>query len=79
MRIIGICPKCIDYINAKARFERSRVTRSICAGCDARGTFDTFKVGGSLGDPNCSDCMTMTHCESHHKVDGLYPFAETPR
>lgn len=25
------------------------------------------------GDPNCSDCLTMTHCETHHKVEGLYP------
>lgn len=21
----------------------------------------------------CSDCETMSHCESHHKEDGTYP------
>ena len=25
------------------------------------------------GDPNCSDCCTMSHCETHHKTEGEYP------
>lgn len=29
------------------------------------------------GEPGCSDCETMTHCETHHKVEGLYPEPRT--
>jgi hypothetical protein len=25
------------------------------------------------GNPRCSDCATMTHCETHHKSEGVYP------
>jgi hypothetical protein len=25
------------------------------------------------GDPMCSDCCTMSHCETHFKLDGHYP------
>lgn len=28
-------------------------------------------------EPGCSDCETMTHCETHHKVEGLYPEPRT--
>jgi hypothetical protein len=25
------------------------------------------------GDPNCTDCLGMSHCETHFKIDGTYP------
>lgn len=25
------------------------------------------------GDPDCSDCLGMTHCEFHHKAECTYP------
>ena len=25
------------------------------------------------GEPNCSDCCCMSHCETHHKIEGEYP------
>ncbi len=25
------------------------------------------------GHRGCSDCETMSHCETHHKEDGTYP------
>lgn len=28
------------------------------------------------GEKDCGDCMTMTHCETHHKDEGTYPFDE---
>ena len=71
--ILGICPACIEYVDAKKRWEQPCVSRHVCAGCGARGTFDAFRVEGYLGDPNCSDCLSMTHCETHLKVEGLYP------
>lgn len=30
------------------------------------------------GEPGCSDCETMTHCETHHKSEGVYP-SDEPR
>ena len=27
-----------------------------------------------FGKPGCSDCETMTHCVTHEKVEGLYPW-----
>ncbi len=29
------------------------------------------------GEKDCGDCLTMSHCETHHKVEGTYPFEET--
>lgn len=77
--IVGICPTCADGINARERFERLCVARPKCAGCDKAGPWDAYRVDDNLGDPNCSDCMTMTHCETHHKVEGLYPLDPTQR
>lgn len=28
------------------------------------------------GETNCTDCMTASHCETHHKEEGTYPFDE---
>jgi hypothetical protein len=28
---------------------------------------------GPKGDPDCGDCCTMSHCETHHKEEGQYP------
>lgn len=25
------------------------------------------------GEPDCGDCQTMSHCETHFKLDGRYP------
>lgn len=25
------------------------------------------------GELDCSDCMTMSHCETHYKDEGTYP------
>lgn len=74
--ILGICDSCAEYIDAKKRFEQVTVERSFCNGCAKRGAFSAYRVMGDLGDPNCSDCLTMTHCESHHKVEGLYPVTD---
>lgn len=71
--ILGICDSCADYIDARDRFEQLCITRSFCNGCSKRGAWPAYRVEGSLGSPDCSDCMTMTHCETHHKVEGLYP------
>lgn len=30
--------------------------------------------GPYRGNPGCSDCMTMSHCETHEKAEGVYPF-----
>ncbi len=76
---LGICDACIEYIGAGARFERGsdRDAAPVCAGCSKPGIHDAFRVEGYLGDPNCSDCLSMTHCETHHKVEGLYPMVKS--
>ncbi len=28
---------------------------------------------GRRGSPDCSDCLSMSHCETHQKEDGTYP------
>ncbi len=30
--------------------------------------------GGYRGEYDCGDCCSMTHCETHHKDEGTYPF-----
>jgi hypothetical protein len=73
MPVVGICDSCADYINAMERFEQLCVERKFCNGCGKRIPCPGYRVEGSFGDPDCSDCMTMTHCEIHKKVEGLYP------
>lgn len=29
------------------------------------------------GEPSCGDCCSMTHCETHGKDVGTYPFDDT--
>ncbi len=74
MIAVGICPMCADYIDAKGRFKELPVFLQYCAGCESEGLCQAFVVPGYLGDPSCTDCLSMTHCETHHKVEGLYPF-----
>lgn len=31
---------------------------------------------GYRGEYDCSDCCSMSHCETHHKDEGTYPFDE---
>ncbi len=33
--------------------------------------------GGYFGEYDCSDCCSMSHCETHHKDEGTYPFVVT--
>lgn len=38
--------------------------------------FDAFadeQIRASFGDDHCGDCLSMTHCETHHKITGMYP------
>jgi hypothetical protein len=30
------------------------------------------------GEYDCSDCCSMSHCETHHKTEGTYPFDGAP-
>lgn len=30
--------------------------------------------GGYRGEYDCGDCCSMSHCETHHKDEGTYPF-----
>lgn len=34
--------------------------------------------GGYRGEYDCGDCCSMTHCETHGKDEGTYPFDEAP-
>lgn len=77
--ILGICDLCADYIDARKRFEQVCVERTFCNGCAKHGRFPAYRVEGNMGDPDCSDCMTMTHCEVHHKVEGLYPVTDADK
>lgn len=75
---VSICEDCIEYIDARDRFEELTVGPSSeqCVGCEKKGLFPTFRVDGHLGNANCGDCLTMTHCEVHDKIEGLYPWGE---
>jgi hypothetical protein len=71
--IVGLCEDCIGRKAARARWEELTVLRGPCNACNEGGLHPAFKVG-YLGEPDCTDCVTSSHCETHHKEAGLYPY-----
>lgn len=48
-------------------------------GADPDKVLETVEKHCTLyrGEPDCGDCVTMTHCETHHKDEGTYPEPRT--
>lgn len=72
--MVYVCSSCSDYIGAPERFGTSLGDSGAhCDGCGRPGAVKAYEVDGHLGSMDCTDCLSMTHCESHHKIEGLYP------
>lgn len=65
-------PACID-IHVPPAVDMAAELRAKCAVITRPGD-----PGGYRGEYDCGDCCSMTHCETHGKDEGTYPFDEAP-
>jgi hypothetical protein len=77
--VVPLCARC--YGDALRSGENTVETFTVagvlldvqCNACSTVGPLVVYVVDGFLGDERCGDCLTMSHCEAHKKVSGLYP------